>query len=313
LENTDFLEGPMRKSIFCAIFASGIALVAACDSLSLPVQGGPVGPTTDGGPSTTDDVVVAPVSSIVPAGATFGEAHKLKFADGTVYTWVMLDDAGKVKEISWTLPIVSILAVSGASVDLLDYAQLPAAAGEQTYIQALGIDYRPKGHSPSGVYDKPHFEFHVLSVPSTLMDAINCDDAPKVDPIPGKPGKGTFPGHTDLVPTALWIDTPFGCLAKMGTHGYNGLEPEYNQEVFSTSSHLTFYNDAQAVPYITSFEIKATIEVLTKRESFEFKHFDALRPAKLGKKTMFPARAFTTFNKEFDAYIYTVTDFAPIE
>lgn len=76
----------------------------------------------------------------------------------------------------------------------------------------VGLDWSPAGHVPSGIYDKPHFDFHFNSISEAERNAIVPSDpefeakaerrpAPDLAP----PGYQKLPGGVPLM-GAHWVD-----------------------------------------------------------------------------------------------------------
>lgn len=262
------------------MLASGM-LSASCDDLSLPK---PAAATGDGGNQP------AP-STLAPPGAIAGGSADL--FGSTLSSWAVLDETtGKLKEVGWSLPLAGVNAIpASTSVDLRWVVPLPPVVSVQTPIVGLTYDYLPAGHAPPGVYDTPHWEWHVHVIPLPDLEAIDCTD-------PTPPPDALLPKDFTFVPP------PQNCTAKMGVHAYWVYSPEFLGERFTKTHSLSYYKGKLA-----SLEPKMTRELLNRRETFTL---EVPLVKKLAPGTVWPTKFTARYDATFDAYAVTYTDFTAI-
>jgi hypothetical protein len=132
--------------------------------------------------------------------------------EGSVWTYVVSDGAGKPVEVGVRIPGA---ALNGLSADTGGHPPTPmvlafpggAATGVINHVEFY---WQPSGHEPPGAWDKPHFDFHFFLADASAARAIdpNLPDFatkaarvldPKYVPVdfvapPGDPVKNTIPG-----------------------------------------------------------------------------------------------------------------------
>jgi hypothetical protein len=84
---------------------------------------------------------------------------------------------------------------------------LPETFKASSLVQNITIDWNPAGHEPEGVYDAPHFDFHLYFISKESVSAIDCSDR---TPVP-----------TNLIPEGYILpplDAPNACVPGMGYH-----------------------------------------------------------------------------------------------
>jgi Domain of unknown function (DUF5602) len=116
----------------------------------------------------------APASVTTSSGTSFGPSQPL--GNGTVKTYVTLDDAGHPTEVGLRL---TATALDGLPQDtgLADVVMLafPDQAA-QTAFNHVMLNWNPQGHDPVALFGKPHFDFHFDMVDMPTMQKITPDD-----------------------------------------------------------------------------------------------------------------------------------------
>ena len=275
----------MRKFAMLGIALGGFALLVACDELALPPQppgadgGGNVTPQGDGGGQ--------PVTGIAPAGAILGES--VEKVGGTVETWAVLDSGGKVSEFSWTLPITTITGIPPTTkTDVVFFVKVPDPVVQQTFVKSLDYSFLPAGHVPAGVYDTPHWEWHVSTMTQTERDTIDCKD-------------NTMPG-VDNIP-ANWIVFP-ECIVKIGYHGFDLAAPEYNRQRFTKGNYISYWKGI-----FGGIEPQITRELLLTRTDQDFNPPPTMK--KLGVAGLYPGKFSSKYNAEKEIYVFTLSQWTP--
>lgn len=107
-----------------------------------------------------------------------------------------------------------------------------------TPFQFMMLDWNPNGHAPSGVYDKPHFDFHfylqdyedVMDITPGPCSGLDCEDFQRATtPVPSK-----------YLPTG-YIDVG-SVVPYMGNHLVDVTAPEFNGQPFTRTWILGAYD-----------------------------------------------------------------------
>jgi hypothetical protein len=275
-----------RFRVSKAILLLPLAALAllACDDLNyMPDAAMAVVPTTDAGPAMMS------ADPLIPPGAIVGETRIL--FGGSITNWVTLGADGKIATVGWTLPLATVEGVpDGTATDQINFVKLPAEAGQQTLFQGLGYNFLPHGHSPPGIYDTPHWEFHLFAPTEEEFSGIDCSDL-------SNPPATLLPKNWFMAPL------PDNCYPRMGIHAFDINAPELNQQQFTTSFSMSYYHGKWA-----AYEPKATKVVLLARKSFS--------PAVpvpdmrfLGKDTLYPTTCDAKYDAPSDEYVFTFAGF----
>jgi Domain of unknown function (DUF5602) len=113
-------------------------------------------------------------SATTNSGTAFGPSQPL--GNGTVKTYVTLDDAGQPTEVGLRL---TPAAMDGLPQDTgpaqMVMLAFPDQAGKTAFNHVM-LNWNPQGHDPVELFGKPHFDFHFDMVDMATMQAINPDD-----------------------------------------------------------------------------------------------------------------------------------------
>lgn len=289
----------MGRTIF-AVGLIGVALglpwVAGCDELEVPPgtapDGGSSGTVPPGGGGT--------LPTYAPQGAIAGE-----IAQGfgtTIATWATRGADGKIDTLSWNLPLSAVTAMENARFDARTWVRAPAEALADTSITAISFDYMASGHVPNGVYNVPHWEFHIALQDFQQIQAIDCTD-------PTLPENQIIPMGWSMLPP------PDNCFPTMGIHAIDSRAPEFNGQRFSYTSVLIYYrHPPQAAAglgaKISSIEPKVTSAALKERKSFTLE-WPELPAGALGKPGFSPTLMSANYDASGDAFVFTVSRFKP--
>jgi Domain of unknown function (DUF5602) len=117
-----------------------------------------------------------PATSTAPASSktVFGPSQPL--GNGTVKTYVTLDDAGQPTEVGLRL---SAAAMDGLPQDTgpgqMVMLAFPDEAARTAFNHVM-LNWNPHGHDPAPLFGKPHFDFHFDMVDMATMQAIDPDN-----------------------------------------------------------------------------------------------------------------------------------------
>ena len=160
-------------------------------------------------------------------------------------SWVKLDGNGSVQQLGVTIDDAAMNSLptigSGTEVTLA----LNLEAKTATPFDHIEVGWNPLGHEPSGIYDKPHFDFHFYTVPESEVkgatDNVKLNANPAADYLP----QNYVPGPP---------------VPQMGKHFIDVTSPELNGQPFTQTflfgtydAKVTFYE-----PMITLAFLKAT-------------------------------------------------------
>jgi len=260
--------------------AISLAFVASCDDLQ-PINGGGASGAIPIDESNDTQTVIR------------GETKELYGA--RVTTWVIVDKAsGKLQTVKWTLPLASVYNVANLQQDFRYWIELPAQFRDQTVFDAMSYDYLPHGHSPAGLYNIPHWDFHFTTLPRDESAAIDCRDPtiPVDALLPKAPGAWFF------------VPPPDNCVPGMGIHGGSSAMAELNSHRFDKTMGMAYYHGKFA-----SYEAKATDEYLKERKPFDI----PVPRAPVKRAGLYPGSLKVTWDKPSDTFIWTLSDFTEAE
>lgn len=264
-----------RKTVPISLVVVGLLALAAggagCDQLALPTQ---PAPATDAGAAMPLANGMIPAGAIVTEGMFAGEPG--------FFSWVTLDDAGKLKEFGFSIPVPTI--ERAGSVQVEGYLPLPQPMLDQTVFKTFSLIYLPHGHVPAGVYDIPHWEWHLYTIDKPSVEAIDCSDqrVPNSDQLP--------PDHIALP----------ACLVHLGMHAYDLKAPEFTGGRFSKGIYGGYYHaDFIAV------EPKIATSVLLERQDVILPSYD---PVVLGPKGTYPKSFRLSYSDAGHSMVLTVSD-----
>jgi hypothetical protein len=124
--------------------------------------------------SCTSGSTQAAGNAATGSGTVFGPSQPL--GNGTVKTYVTLDDAGQPTEVGLRL---TATAMEGLPQDTGPAQMVMLAFPDQaarTAFNHVMLNWNPQGHEPPELFGRPHFDFHFDMVDMAAMQAINPDD-----------------------------------------------------------------------------------------------------------------------------------------
>jgi hypothetical protein len=142
------------------------------------------------------------------AGTFIGQEKDLD--GGMARSWVSTDADGNPTSVGVTFSENVFAQFSDTSTKTFDFS-LPTQ-GAAVAFDHVTIDWNPRGHEPSHVYDVPHFDFHFYTITRAQRQAITAtgDDTNKINLRSDStyyPGGYFFPGGGVPTMGAHWLDT----------------------------------------------------------------------------------------------------------
>ena len=187
-------------------------------------------------------------------------------------------------------PIATIAGLPETAItEQIIFLELPEVVKEQTVLRSLDYTYLPHGHVPRGVYDVPHWEWHLSLYTAEERKSFDCTDRQQALP--------------DAVPDN-WIVYP-DCLQTMGYHGFDLAAPEYNGQRFQFGHYLGYYHGA-----MSSIEPQATRERFLQRSDIDFNDVPAMK--RYARSGLLPRALRATYNAEYATYVFTYRSFTSV-
>lgn len=183
---------------------------------------------------------VAPVS-LQAQKIIKGEPKQL--GDGSVYTWIRLDDNGNPDAVGVNLtgqalsglPTISDpggMKILGDFVTFEYTLHFPKEISATPFNHA-GLNWNPGGHVPPQFYGYPHFDFHFYAIPMSDRHMIKAI------------GEDTNVCYKPPAPEFLpqdYICAPVSAEPMMGSHWVDLSSPEFNGQKFTRTFIYGFYN-----------------------------------------------------------------------
>ncbi len=190
----------------------------------------------------------------------------VQMGDGAIRSFITLDPARQPEQIGYELTaaaLTNLPKATHADSMALENGQmamakeylvpLPDSAKQYTVFDHLAANWNPLGHTPVGVYNKPHFDFHFYNmplaqreaIPDYMMDSSGFNNLPAAVYLPGD-----------------YIRVPGGEM-KMGTHWADKTSAELNGGSFTQTFIYGSYNGK-----VTFYEPMVTLAFLQQSSSF---------------------------------------------
>ncbi|HZE65351.1 MAG TPA: DUF5602 domain-containing protein [Sporichthyaceae bacterium] len=189
--------------------------VAAAASVAVTMLAG----CQNGQPSASAAVASAPSASSATA-TTAATGPSKPMGDGSVWTYVVSDAAGKPVEVGVRM---TGAALRGLPADMPEGHPVPVIlkfpSGTATgVLNHVEFYWNPMGHEPPGVWDTPHFDYHFFIADEATAREVNPNNAnfatranrvPDVKYMPGDfaPPPGTAVSNTVPLMGLHWADT----------------------------------------------------------------------------------------------------------
>ena len=171
---------------------------------------------------------IAPVKEPDNIRTILGEV--VPFGNGTARSWVKKDVSGAYTSVGVTLTEAAMKGlpedITPGMIWMVEYVlNLPAEASDLPF-NHIGINWNPKGHMPSGVYNVPHFDFHFYTATRELRNKISARGA-DLETCRKAPGKGEVPEGYMFAPES---EEP-----GMGGHWVDGGSHEFHGKDFTAT------------------------------------------------------------------------------
>lgn len=146
--------------------------VAAAASVAVTLLGG----CTNNG-ATASAAIAAPTPS-ASTGLTGATGPSKPMGDGSVWTYVVNDAAGKPVEVGVRLTGAALRGLpmdmpAGHPVPVV--LEFPSGAGTGV-LNHVEFYWNPMGHEPPGVWDTPHFDYHFFIADEATAKQVNPAD-----------------------------------------------------------------------------------------------------------------------------------------
>jgi hypothetical protein len=138
-----------RGAVLLAAVCSGSVLLPACGAES------------------------AQPSSPTPAASGMFSSSSQELGNGSVTTYVTLDDGGNPTEVGIRMTPTALEGLSPSSTTLM--IDMPDEA-EATAFDHVMLNWNPQGHEPPELFGRPHFDFHFDMVDMATIESISPDD-----------------------------------------------------------------------------------------------------------------------------------------
>ena len=196
---------------------------------------------------------------------------------GKAWSTVKLDKEGVPQQLSITIDDAALNSVptendhagGGNHHSHEDNVRVPlhGKASEHTPFRFIELNWNPEGHSPDGIYDIPHFDFHFYMVPEA--EVMNSVDPVKLN---ADPQQGYLPPMHIAGPP----------VPRMGKHWIDVTSPELNGQIFTQTFIYRTYDSK-----VTFYEPMITLDFLKTTNSLVR---DIPQPAKFAKAGHYPTK-----------------------
>jgi Domain of unknown function (DUF5602) len=112
-------------------------------------------------------------SSTTPAESGTFSSSSQELGNGSVTTYVTLDDAGRPTEVGVRLTPAALDGLPASPARLM--IDMPDQAAATAFDHVM-LDWNPQGHVPVELFGVPHFDFHFDMVDMATIEAITPDD-----------------------------------------------------------------------------------------------------------------------------------------
>ena len=160
--------------------------------------------------------------------------------DGQVQTWAELQDGVPVRlGVTVTEAALASLPTQSRHLSL----SLPREAQAATIYDHVLFDWNAEGHSPAGVYDVPHFDFHFYIISAVARDGIQAGSSV---PVPEQYLPDDYAQEGGRVP-------------RMGVHWADTTSAEFDGAFDRTLLFVSYNGEVVSIePMITVDDLEAT-------------------------------------------------------
>lgn len=218
------------------------------------------------------------------------EGPQTPIGQGEAHSFVTVGKNGTPTKIGIKLSESALSALPTTEQEYEYNLQLPPEFSVTGYRQII-VDWNPRGHVPTGVYDKPHFDFHFYMIDSGDRHKITAvgDDLVRAHKAP--PEK--------YMPTG-YILPPGTEVPNMGAHAVNPQSDEFTKHSFTKTFIYGFY-DGQMI----------FVEPMISKDYLETKpdvHTAIAVPYKYALKAYYPTSYGVVYNKANREYEISLED-----
>lgn len=148
---------------------------------------------------------------------------------GTAHSWVQVDGNGTPIAMGITFSEAALFGLPTAVTEWV--LPLPRQVAVPPYDHAT-IDWRPRGHIPPGIYDRPHFDYHFYLITRAQRDQITVRGV-NLERVMEPPG-------SEFIPEG-YVPEPTG-EPRMGRHWANAAAHEFHGQPFTRTFIYGYYD-----------------------------------------------------------------------
>jgi len=230
-------------------------------------------------------------SAIAADGPKVLSGKSVAVGHGKARVVVAIDAAGKPTTLGVSLDAAALkgLPEATASQHEWDYVLELPKGGPRTGYDHVVLNWNPKGHEPTGIYDSPHFDVHFYFISAGERDAITFK---------GTDRSGFAQPDPALVPKG-YVIPPDTAVEKMGLHGIDPKGPEFRKHRFSHTFIYGYHKGRQVF-----------VEPMVAKEFLESRPDVTARiavPARYSSAGYYPTRYRVAFDPKLDQYVVMLT------
>lgn len=195
---------------------------------------------------------------------------------GKAWTTIQTDNSGASKTITISIDDNALNSLpTGEGNEGKEFVLNFNPAANIAPFNHVSLDWNPHGHEPSGIYDKPHFDFHFYMISEADQMAIPAyeQDSSKFLNYPSQ----------DYMPQN-YVPIPGG-VPQMGTHWVDVTSPELNPQNPQPFTQTFIYGSYNGK--VIFYEPMITLEFLKNTSNFER---NIPLPAKFQQTGYYPAK-----------------------
>jgi Domain of unknown function (DUF5602) len=229
--------------------------------------------------------------------------------EGTVRTWVNLDDYGHPLNIGVSFTKEALFGLPTESDQIEDYPlklMLMDGSGHPTFEYELalpkevavvpfthvGFNWSPQGHTPEGIFSLPHFDIHFYTMNPDERYAITATDDNFLEKAYKMPPE-------ELVAEG-YFPAPMSAEPRMGVHWIDATSPEFHGESFTKTIIYGFYDGELAF-----FEPMITRDFLLNQSNITA---PIKQPAKYPKDGYYPTEYSINYDASSEEYTVSLNE-----
>lgn len=182
------------------------------------------------------------------AEATIYAGDPVRVGNGVARVIVATNRVGTPTSVSVVLSRAALDGLPGQDREYV--LPMPAGAPHAGYAH-VGLNWKPAGHPPAGVYSVPHFDVHFYLISRAEREAVTFRGADAARSLAMPDGA--------LVPTG-YVVPPETAVEKMGVHGLNTDSSEFHGKPFTHTFVYGYYAGR-----LTFLEPMVTLDYLRTR------------------------------------------------